>query len=135
MKSNARSTGAQGKPWFQWVTASIRARGSALHPAFRVQVADGQPKAIEMFVQLRKADGTADVPKTTTIPWPSWSQRPPAARAPWVAPLITLDRTSASGSCPPRDLSESKSAGDTGVIRRLEADFIQELIAIEWERK
>ncbi|MFO1460743.1 MAG: hypothetical protein U1G08_15230 [Verrucomicrobiota bacterium] len=34
-----------------------------------------------------------------------------------------------------RDLSGIEvQAGDTGVIRRLEADFIQELIAIEWER-
>ncbi|MFO1460744.1 MAG: hypothetical protein U1G08_15235 [Verrucomicrobiota bacterium] len=71
MKSNARSTGAQGKPWFQWGYSFDPSAGDPRCIQFRVQVADGQPKAIEMFVQLRKADGTADVPKTTTIPWPS----------------------------------------------------------------
>ena len=71
MVRNARSTGAQGKPWFPW--------GFSLDPdvteqrciQFRVHVADGQPKEIEIFVQLRRADGTADTPKSVRFPWPA----------------------------------------------------------------
>lgn len=71
MIRNARSTGAQGKPWFPW--------GFSLDPdatekrciQFRVHVADGQPREIEIYVQLRKADGSADAPKSVRFPWPA----------------------------------------------------------------
>ena len=71
MKSNARATGAQGKPWFQWGYSFDPSPGDPRCIQFRVLVADGQPRGIELFVQLRKADGTADAPKSTTIPWPA----------------------------------------------------------------
>ena len=71
MKSNARSTGAQGKPWFQWGWSFDKSTDDARWIQFRVHVADGLPSEIEMFVQLRKFDGTADTPKSVTFPWPA----------------------------------------------------------------
>jgi hypothetical protein len=71
MRSNARSTGAQGKPWFQWGYSFDPSAGDPRCIQFRVHVADGQPKEIEMFVQLRKFNGTADAPKSVTFPWPA----------------------------------------------------------------
>ena len=70
MKSNARSTGAQGKPWFQWGYSFDPSAGDVRCIQFRVQVKDGQPAEIEMFAQLRKFDGTADAPKSVKFPWP-----------------------------------------------------------------
>lgn len=71
MRSNARSTGAQGKPWFQWGYSFDPSADDARNIQFRVHVAHGQPSEIEIFVQLRKADGTADVPKSVKFPWPA----------------------------------------------------------------
>lgn len=71
MKSNARSTGAQGKPWFQWGYSFDPSAGDPRCIQFRVHVANGQPTEIEMFVQLRKADGSADAPKSVRFAWPA----------------------------------------------------------------
>ncbi len=71
MKSNARSTGAQGKPWFQWGYSFDPSASDSRNIQFRVHVANGQPSAIEILVQLRKADGTADAPKSVKFPWPA----------------------------------------------------------------
>ena len=71
MKSNARSTGAQGKPWFQWGYSLDTSTGDARCIQFRVHVADGQPNEIEMFVQLRKFDGAADTAKSVRFSWPA----------------------------------------------------------------
>ena len=71
MKSNARSTGAQGKPWFQWGYSFDPSPSDLRNIQFRVHVADGQPSEIEMFVQLRKADGSSDAAKSVKFPWPA----------------------------------------------------------------
>jgi hypothetical protein len=71
MKSQARAAGAQGKPWFPWGYSFDASAGDARHIQFRVHVKDGQPAAIEMFVQLRKADGSADAAKSVTFAWPA----------------------------------------------------------------
>ena len=71
MTSNARSTGAQGKPWFQWGYSFDPSASDARIIQFRVHVQDGQPSEIEIFVQLRKFDGTADAPKSVKFPWPA----------------------------------------------------------------
>jgi hypothetical protein len=71
MKSNARSTGAQGKPWFAWGFGIDPSEGDCRHIQCRVHVQEGAPVAIEIFVQLRKFDGSADAPKSVTFPWPS----------------------------------------------------------------
>ena len=71
MKRNARSTGAQGKPWFQWGYSFDPSAGDPRNIQFRVHVKDGQPSEIEIFVQLRKFDGTADVAKSVKFAWPA----------------------------------------------------------------
>ena len=71
MRSNARSTGAQGKPWFQWGYSFDPSAGDPRCIQFRVHVANGQPAEIEIFVQLRKADGSADAAKSVKFPWPA----------------------------------------------------------------
>lgn len=71
MRSNARAAGAQGKPWFQWGYSFDPAPGDPRCIQFRVHVNHGQPGEIEMFIQLRKFDGTADAPKTVMFPWPA----------------------------------------------------------------
>ena len=71
MISNARSTGAQGKPWFQWGYSFDPNASDARIIQFRVHVKDGQPSEIEMFVQLRKCDGTADASTSVKFQWPA----------------------------------------------------------------
>jgi hypothetical protein len=71
MKSNARSTSAQGKPWFQWGYSFDPSASDPRCIQFRVHVADGLPCEIEIFVQLRKFDGTAAAPKSVKFPWPA----------------------------------------------------------------
>lgn len=71
MRTNARSTGAQGKPWFQWGYSFDPSASDPRNIQFRVHVAGGQPREIEIVVQLRKADGTADAPKSVKFPWPA----------------------------------------------------------------
>lgn len=71
MASNARSTGAQGKPWFQWGYSFDPTAGDPRNIQFRVHVKDGKPAEIEMFVQLRKADHSAGEAKSVKFPWPA----------------------------------------------------------------
>jgi hypothetical protein len=71
MRSNARSMGAQGKPWFQWGYSFDPSAGDLRNIQFRVHVKDGQPAEIEIFVQLRKADGSADAAKSVKFAWPA----------------------------------------------------------------
>lgn len=71
MQSNARSTGAQGKPWFQWGCSIDPSPGDLRNIQFRVHVQNGQPSEIEMIVQLRKFDGTADAEKSVKFAWPT----------------------------------------------------------------
>jgi hypothetical protein len=71
MKSNARSTGAQGKPWFPWGYSFDQSAEDARWIEFRVHVENGLPSEIEMYVRLRKFDGTADTPKSVKFPWPA----------------------------------------------------------------
>jgi hypothetical protein len=71
MRSNARSTGAQGKEWFQWGYSFDPSPGDLRNIQFRVHVKDGQPSEIEIFVQLRKADGSSDAAKSVKFAWPT----------------------------------------------------------------
>jgi hypothetical protein len=71
MRSKARETAAQGKAWFQWGYSFDPSAGDPRNIQFRVHVANGQPAEIEMLVQLRKFDGTADTAKTVKFAWPS----------------------------------------------------------------
>lgn len=71
MRTNARSTGAQGKPWFQWGFSIDPSEGDPRCVQFRVHVKDGKPHEIEIFLQLRKFDGSPDEPKTARFAWPA----------------------------------------------------------------
>jgi len=71
MKMKARETGAQGKPWFQWGYSFDPSASDPRMIQFRVHVANGQPAAVEMVVQLRKFDGTADAAKSVKFAWPA----------------------------------------------------------------
>jgi hypothetical protein len=71
MRSSARAAGAQGQAWFPWGFSLDPGADEARCIQFRVHVADGAPSSIEMFVQLRRANGTADAPRSVTFPWPA----------------------------------------------------------------
>ena len=70
MRSKARETSAQGKPWFQWGYSFDPTPGDPRNIQFRVHVANGQPREIEMYVQLRKFDGTTDEAQSVKFSWP-----------------------------------------------------------------
>lgn len=71
MRLQARAAGAQGKPWFQWGYQFEPSAGDPRCIQFRVHVKDGKPSSIEMFVQVRKGDGTADAPQSVSFAWPA----------------------------------------------------------------
>ena len=71
MRLQARAAGAQGKPWFQWGYSFDPSEGDPRQIQFRVHVAGGKPSEIEMFVQLRKFDSTADEAKSVKFAWPA----------------------------------------------------------------
>lgn len=70
MRSNARSAGAQGKPFFTWGNCIDPSAGDPRSVQYRVHVQGGKPSEIEIFVQLRKADGTVDAPASVKFAWP-----------------------------------------------------------------
>lgn len=71
MRLNARSTGAQGKAYFTWGWSLDPSAGDPRCVQFRVYVRDGKPAEVEMFVQLRKADGSAAEAVSTRFAWPA----------------------------------------------------------------
>jgi hypothetical protein len=71
IKNQARAAGAQGKPWFQWGYSLDPSDGDPRCVQFRVHVAGGKPSEIEMFLQLRKFDHSADEAKSVRFPWPA----------------------------------------------------------------
>lgn len=71
MRLQARAAGAQGKEWFPWGYSFDPSASDPRCIQFRVQVADGRPAAIEILVQLRRADGSADAAKSTKFAWPA----------------------------------------------------------------
>ena len=64
MRTQARAAGAQGKPWFPWGFSIDPSEGDPRCVQFRVHVEGGKPSAVEMFLQCRKFDGTADEAKS-----------------------------------------------------------------------
>lgn len=71
MRREARAAGAQGKPYFVWGFSLDPSTGDPRKLQFRVHVKDGKPGSIEMMLQTRKADGSADEMKTISFPWPA----------------------------------------------------------------
>ena len=70
IRSKARETGAQGKAYFTWGYNFEPSASDVRQIEFRVHVADGLPKEVEIFVRLRKADFSADQPKSVKFAWP-----------------------------------------------------------------
>ena len=66
----ARAAGARGEPWFAWGYSFDPSPSDPRCIRFRVLVADGKPAAIEMFVQLRRADGQPADAQQVTFAWP-----------------------------------------------------------------
>ena len=66
----ARAAGARGEPWFAWGYSFDPSPSDPRRIRFRVLVADGKPAAIEMFVQLRRADGQPADAQQVTFAWP-----------------------------------------------------------------
>jgi len=71
MRLQARAAGAQGKPFFTWGYSFEPSAGDPRCIQFRVHVKDGKPSAVEMFLQVRKADGTAGEAKSVSFDWPA----------------------------------------------------------------
>lgn len=71
MRLKARETAAQGKPWFQWGYSFDPSPSDLRCIQFRVYPAGGRPSEIEIFIQLRKFDGTADESKSVKFAWPA----------------------------------------------------------------
>jgi hypothetical protein len=71
MRLQSRAAGAQGKPWFPWGWSFDASESDARHIEFRVHIIGGKPSEIEMFVQVRKFDGTAEAPVSAKFPWPA----------------------------------------------------------------
>ena len=71
MKNKSREANAQGKPWFQWGYSFDPSPADPRNIQFRVHHRDGQTSEVEMYVCLRKADGTAGAEKVVRFPWPA----------------------------------------------------------------
>jgi len=70
MRLQARSAGAQGKPFFTWGNCIDPSAADARSVQYRVYVKHGKPSEVEIFVQLRKFDGSADAPASVRFAWP-----------------------------------------------------------------
>lgn len=70
IRSKAREVSAQGKLFFTWGYRFEPTVGDPRLIEFRVHVADGLPKEIEIVVRLRKADHSPDQPKSVKFAWP-----------------------------------------------------------------
>jgi len=71
MRSKARETGAQGKPYFTWGSSMEPTPSDPRQVEFRVHQKDGKASSIEMVVRMRKFDNSPDDTKTCTFPWPA----------------------------------------------------------------
>ncbi|MFN0131987.1 MAG: hypothetical protein ACKVW3_05585 [Phycisphaerales bacterium] len=71
MRLQARAAGAQVKPFFTWGAGIDPSPSDPRLVQYRVHVEGGKPARIEIALQLRKADGTADSPQSAAFAWPA----------------------------------------------------------------
>jgi hypothetical protein len=71
MRLQARATCAQGKPYFVWGFSMEPSASDPRQVECRVHVANGQPALVEIVLQMRKFDHSADTPKSMTFVWPA----------------------------------------------------------------
>jgi hypothetical protein len=70
IRQRCRAAGARDEPFFTWGYAFSPSASDPRQIEFRVHVEAGAPKEIEIFVRLRRADHSADQPKSVRFPWP-----------------------------------------------------------------
>lgn len=70
IRNQARAVAAQGQPFFLWGYNFEPSSGDPRQIEFRVHLANGQPKEVEMYVRLRRFDHSPDEPRSVTFPWP-----------------------------------------------------------------
>jgi hypothetical protein len=68
--SHEPSAAIRGKPWFQWGYRFDPGSGDQRCIRFRAHAKHGRPQDIEMFVRLRKFDGSADETKSVRFDRP-----------------------------------------------------------------
>ncbi len=71
MRLNARSNGAQGKPYFVWGFNMTPSADDCRCVEFRVHIANGKPASIEMVLVTRNADGSPGESKSAMFAWPA----------------------------------------------------------------
>lgn len=71
MRLKARETSARGLPWFSWGYSFDPSPSDLRNIQFRVHVAGDKPAEIEIFVQLRAADGSSSEAHSVRFPWPA----------------------------------------------------------------
>lgn len=71
MRLQARAAGAQGKPFFTWGAGIDPSAGDGRCIQYRVHVKDGRPSQVEVFLQTRKFDGSAETAKSLLFAWPA----------------------------------------------------------------
>lgn len=70
MRLQARSAGAQSKPFFTWGNGIDPSAGDPRSLQYRVHVEGGKPSKIEIAITLRKADHTPGEAKSLVFAWP-----------------------------------------------------------------
>ncbi len=70
MEREALKASDANAPHFVWGYTFEPAADDPRHIEFRVHCADGAPTEIEMFLRLRKGDGSPAEPKSVRFPWP-----------------------------------------------------------------
>jgi hypothetical protein len=70
IRAKARETGAQGTSFFTWGYRFEPSAGDPRQIDFRVHVANGLPREVEILVRLRKLDHSADQTKSVKFAWP-----------------------------------------------------------------
>lgn len=71
IRLQARSAGAQGKPYFVWGYQFEPSPGDARHIETRVHVQNGKPSEVELYVRTRLYSGEPAEPQCVRFPWPA----------------------------------------------------------------
>ncbi|BDC52845.1 hypothetical protein F183_A51600 [Bryobacterales bacterium F-183] len=71
IRLQARSAGAQGKPYFVWGYQLEPSAGDVRHVETRVHVQKGKASEVEMYLRMRLYSGEPDEPKSVRFPWPA----------------------------------------------------------------
>jgi hypothetical protein len=70
IRQQARAADANDRPYFTWGFSMDTSPGDPRQIQFRVHQRGGKATMVEMYVRLRRADGSPAQPITTSFPWP-----------------------------------------------------------------